>query len=418
MKNGKRNRESLSRTTWDGLEEFVRVKCQGFIQDLLEEEVDAFLGRERYERRPAVDPQEGSRNGYGKPRKLSMMVGTITVRRPRIRNLDERFESRIIPFFVRRTKEIAELLPELYLHGLSTGDFELALRGLLGDGAPLSPTSIERLKARWQLDYDEWKTRRLDDLEVVYVWADGVYVKAGLEKEKAALLVIMGALRDGRKTVLSVVSGFRESKESWESVLRDLKERGLRPPKLVCADGAAGIWSALGGIWPEAAEQRCWNHKIRNVVDCFPKRLQPEAKELLRQLPYAETKADAEKLRKKFEIRYKKEHPKAVETLERDWERMITFYGFPKDHWKHLRTTNIVESPFDAVRIRTNAGKRYKKTANATTLIWKVLMVAEKRFRKLDAPELLNDVWLGVKYESGVPIRRRVVEQREKEKAA
>jgi len=409
MKDGIRNRKSLSSTTWDGLEEYVRVQCQSFIQDLLEEEVEAFLGRKRYERRAAVDSQEGSRNGYGKARKLAMKVGTVTVRRPRVRDLDERFESRIIPFFARRTQEIAELLPELYLHGLSTGDFELALRGLLGDGAPLSPSSIERLKARWQLDYDEWKTRRLDDLEVVYVWADGVYVKAGLEKEKAALLVIMGALKDGRKTVLSVVSGFRESKESWESVLRDLKDRGLRPPKLVCADGAAGIWSALGGVWPEVAEQRCWNHKIRNVVDRFPKRLQPEARELLRQIPYAATKADAERLRKKFEIRYKKEHPKAVETLERDWERMITFYEFPKEHWKHLRTTNIVESPFDAVRIRTNAGKRYKKTSNATTLIWKVLMVAEKRFRKLDAPELLSNVWSGVKYESGVPIKRRGV---------
>jgi transposase-like protein len=201
----------------------TRVKIQGWIQDLLEDEITEFLGREKSKRRATVDAMEGYRNGYGKPRRISMMAGTITVRRPRVRGLEERFESRLLPLFVRRTEQVGDLLPQLYLHGLAQGDFELALCGLLGDGAPLSASSIERLRAKWQLEFEDWSQRRLDDLEVVYAWADGVYVKAGLEDTKAALLVIIGALKDGRKVVLAVASGQRQSKESWAGVLRDLR---------------------------------------------------------------------------------------------------------------------------------------------------------------------------------------------------
>ena len=256
------SRELAKRAQWGALEEFTRSRIQGWIQDLLEEEVAELLGRRKSERRAAVDAPAGYRNGHGQPRRLAMMAGTIELRRPRVRGLEQRFESRILPLFVRRTEQVSELLPQLYLHGLAQGDFELALRGLLGDGAPLSPSSIERLRAKWQLEFEVWRSRRLDNLELVYAWADGLYVKAGLEDSKAALLVIIGALKDGRKVVLAIEAGQRESKESWARVLRDLFARGLKPWKVTVADGHLGIWSALGELCPEGEEQRCWNHRV------------------------------------------------------------------------------------------------------------------------------------------------------------
>jgi len=397
--------ESESRTPmWESLEGLVREKAQELIQQILEEEVTELLGRQKSERRAAVDPSAGYRNGYGKPRRLTMSSGTITVRRPRVRGLEERFESRVLPLFARRTKEVGELIPELYLHGLSEGDFELALRGLLGEGAPLSKATIRRLRAVWTVEFEAWAKRSLADREIVYVWADGIYVKAGLERDKAALLVVMGAMRDGTKEVLAVTSGYRESTESWAEVFRDLKARGLGVPKLVMADGNAAIWGAAREVWPEAAEQRCWNHKMRNVLDRLPKREQPEAKELLRVVVYAPTRDEAVKARQAFMQRYGPWYPKAVAVLADDWDRMVTFYDFPEAHWKHLRTTNVVESPFASVRLRTTAAKRFKRVESATALIWKLLTVAEKRFRRLDAPHLLRDVFEGRKFEDGKPV--------------
>jgi transposase-like protein len=264
---------------WDHLEEFARGQIQRFLQAVLKQEVTELLGREKSVRRAAVDAPEGDRHGYGKPRKLSMTCGTITVCRPRVRGLAERFVSRILPLFKWRTKPVGALLPRLDLHGLARGDFELALRGLVGEGAPLSAASLQRLKAPWQLEYDTWKQRRLDDLEVVYVWADGLYVKAGLEDSQAALLVLIGALTDGRKVVLAE-SGRRESKESWGAVLRDLRARGLKPWRCTIADGHLGIWAALAEQPPTAAEQRCWNHRILNVLDAIPTKHQADAKTL------------------------------------------------------------------------------------------------------------------------------------------
>lgn len=393
------------------MEAFVRAHVQQFIQALLEEEVTALIGRPKSARRPAVDAPTGYRNGYGKARRLALTIGTITLRRPRVRGLAERFVSRVLPLFQRRTKQVGELLPRLYLHGLALGDFELALRGLLGDGAPLSPPSLQRLKAQWQVEYDAWKQRRLDDLEVVYVWADGLYVKAGLEDSKAALLVLIGALTDGRKVVLAVESGQRESKQSWGAVLRDLRARGLKPWCCTIADGHLGIWAALAEQQPTAAEQRCWNHRILNVLDAIPKKHQAEAQALLRAMPYAETRADCERLRDQFSRRYRALAPKAVERLTHDWERLVTFYQFPQEHWRHLRTTNVVESPFAAVRLRTTAGKRYKRVESATALIWKVLQVAEQTFRRLNAPELLPAVYAGVQFVNGVKQSTMVTQQ-------
>ena len=302
---------------------------------------------------------------------------------------------------------------ELYLHGLAEGDFDLALRGLLGEDAPLSKPTIRRLKAMWAGEFEAWNRRSLKDREVVYVWVDGIYVKAGLEREKAALLVVIGAMSDGTKEVLALTSGYRESTESWAAVFRDLMARGLGEPQLLVADGNAGIWAAAAQVWPRAEEQRCWNHKIRNVLDRLPKKLQGEAKELLRAIAYAPSLAEALKAREAFSQRYGSWYPKAVETLEDDWDRMVTFYGFPESHWKHLRTTNIVESPFASVRLRTSAAKRFKRVENATALIWKLMGVAEKQFRKLDAPHQLKDVFEGRKFEDGKP----VLDQQRKEAA-
>lgn len=395
-----------SRNLWDHLEEFVRGHIQAFVQRLLVEEVTMRLGRAKSARRGAVDAPEGYRNGYGKPRKLALTCGTITVQRPRVRGLAERFISRLLPLFQRRTKQVGELLPQLYLHGLALGDFELALRGLLGAGAPLSPASLQRLKAQWEDEYAAWKRRRLDELEVVYVWADGLYVKAGLENTKAALLVLIGALTDGRKVVLAVESGQRESKESWGAVLRDLRTRGLKPWRCTIADGHLGIWAALAEQQPQAAEQRCWNHRIINVLDAIPTKYQADATTLLKTLPYAETQRACEQLRDQFSRQYRTLAPKAVERLHADWERLVTFYQFPKDHWRHLRTTNVVESPFAAVRLRTTAGKRFKRVESATALIWKVLQVAEQTFRRLNAPEVLPAVYAGTPYVNGIRTHR------------
>jgi transposase-like protein len=404
MKEQSTETSAESRPAWEGLEAFARQGVQDLLQRMLEEEVAAMLGRRRYARREGVDAAMGYRNGLGKPRRLSLSVGTITLRRPRVRGLTERFESQLLPLFKRRTETVGRLLPQLYLHGLALGDFDLALRGLLGDGAPLSAASVARLKAGWQTEYELWRTRSLADLEPVFMWVDGVYVKAGLEK--AAMLVVLAGLRDGRKVILAVESGHRESTESWRTVLRDLQRRGLRAPRVVVGDGHLGIWGALPAVFPTTAEQRCWNHRLLNLLDKLPKRLQAEAKSLLTQIPYAETREGAERQKRAVQTWATTKGVTAVaQALDQDWARLVTFYQFPKAHWKHLRTTNPIESPFAAVRLRTTAAKRFKRVENATAVIWKTLLVAEQTFRRLDAPELLAEVAEGVTYVNGVRVK-------------
>jgi transposase-like protein len=391
-----------SRIVWDNLEEWVRRKVQEFIQSILEEEIAELLGRQKSERRKAVDGSPAYRNGYGKERKLTLGCGTITLRRPRVRGLEERFESRVLPLFARRTKGVSKLIPRLYLHGLALGDFDLALRGLLGENAPVSASTVARLKEGWQTEWREWKRHSLEGLQVVYLWVDGVYVKAGLEKQKAALLVVIGGLLDGRKVVLAVEPGYRESTESWSEVLRDLKGRGMNCPCLVVGDGNLGIWGALANIYPGALEQRCWNHKVVNVLDKIPKKLQGQAKRRLQDIVYAATREAADAERDDF-VRWcwAEGYRSAGETLLRDWDRMVTFYRFPQEHWRHLRTTNVVESPFAGLRLRTDAAKRYKKVENATAVIWKMLLLAEQRFHRLDAPEKLMQVYLEFGFQKG-----------------
>jgi putative transposase len=395
-----------STVVWESLEATIRKQIQGWLQDLLNEEVTAFLGRAKSTRRDpsaAVGrPEAAYRNGHGKPRSLTTPAGTITVRRPRVRGLEEQFESRVLPLFAKRTSTVGELLPELYLHGLAAGDFDQALRGLLGEDAPLSPSSILRLKAKWQQEYDTWRQRSLADLAIVYLWVDGIYVKAGLEKEKAALLVAVAALSDGRKVILAVQAGVRESTESWSSLLRELSRRGMNCPRLVIGDGHLGIWGALANVYPEAGEQRCWNHRILNVLDRVPQKKQAHVKIWLRDLMYAPTREKAVEQKGKFQNWCEGQGlGEAGRLLEEDWDRLVAYYDYPKEHWKHLRTTNPVESPFASVRLRTSAAKRYKRVENATAMIWKLLMVAERSFRKVNAPELMAQVAAGASYING-----------------
>lgn len=391
--------------SFETLDEYVRCQVQSLVQKLLEEEVTEYLGRKRYERSDDAEGPPAYRNGLGKPRQLTLGSGTIELRRPRLRNLNERFESEVLPLFTRRSKTVNSTLPELYLHGLALRDFDLALRGLLGEDAPISASSIARLKVEWNQEFEAWRKEPLD-CQPIYMWADGVYVKAGLGKDKAAVLVVIGAFEDGTKRVLAAEPGFRESTHSWKEVFQNLVDRGVKPPHVMVADGGAGLWAALAEMgWP-CKEQRCWKHKISNVADALPHAEQKPALKILRSIPRSETREEAEARRDAFVQSYEKSYPKASQRLTSDWERMVAFYDFPKDHWRHLRTSNVVESPFQAVRLRVSAAKRFKQTENASAIIWKLLMVAESTFKTLVKIHALEDLARGQKYINGMPVNQ------------
>lgn len=401
-----------SSVVWESLEGEFRFRIQQYLQDLLEEELEEFLGRRRYARK-ALDEPGGYRNGYGRPRSLSTRCGVVQVRRPRVRGVDQPFESRVLPFFMKRTQDLTACLPQLYLHGLSLGDFDQALAGLLGDDAPVSPATVARLKSVWHDEYREWQSRPMAG-QVVYLWIDGLYVKAGLEKDKAALLVAVAGFVDGHKEIVALQAGYRESTESWADLLRDLKSRGMNAPAVIVGDGHLGIWAALREVYPSSLEQRCWNHKMLNVLDKLPRKVHGEARGKLRAMMYAQDQATCEALRDAFVVWCRQQQwLAAAQTLERDWERLITFFLLPREHWVHLRTSNIVESPFAAVRLRTDAAKRFKRVDNATAAIWKMLMVGQRRFKPLVCPELLPLVQRGVPCRNG-----ELLEKPEKNQAA
>jgi len=407
MKENHISGEESKEIFYEELEAYARGKVRKHLQDLLEQEVTEWLGRDKGERKCNAAEQPGYRNGYGKTRRFTMSLGTMEVRRPRVRDLGERFESRVLPMFKRQSKQVRELIPELYLHGLASGDFELALRELLGEGAPLSASSLQRLKEKWQGEYEQWKSTAIEEKDWAYLWADGIYVKAGIGKEKAALLVVIGVRQDGSKEFLAMEAGYRESKESWAEVLRQLKRRGVKEVRLFVGDGNLGLWAAVGEVYPQAKEQLCWNHKMLNVIDAVSKKEQGQVKVHLGAMMYAENRAEALKERKKFEQAFR-HHPKAVKTVVENWERLTTYYDFPREHWKHLRTSNVVESPFSCVRLRTAASRRFKSQTNATCLIWKTMMIAEMSFRKLNAPQLVEKVARGTKYIDGEKVKERV----------
>jgi transposase-like protein len=257
------------------LDALAREGARQMLVTMLEAEVTEFLGRQWYERK---EMSPGYRNGYGKQRQVTLGTGTVGVRAPRVRDTKEPFASQVLPAYQRQSRAVKELIPELYVQGLATGDFEPALRGLLGEGASLSASTVVRLKAQWESEYESWRARSLGDHAYAYLWCDGVYPKAGLQGDKTAFLIVLGVNEDGLKEPLAILEGYRESKESWAGVLRDLKARGLTDPKLFVGDGALGLWGAIREVYPQSEEQRCWVHKMRNILTHFPKRLQQEVK--------------------------------------------------------------------------------------------------------------------------------------------
>lgn len=380
------------------LEAVVRSAAQRMIQGALEAEVTEFLQRLPGEKSEAAEGFRGYRNGYHKARRVTTAVGALAVRQPRVSDVPEdagEYRSKLIRPYKRRSEGLDSLFPKLFIEGLSTRDFEPSLRALIGDEAPLSPSSISRLNKQFKDEFAEWKRRRLDDAEIVYVWADGVYLKAGIADEKLCVLVLIGADRTGKKHLLGLEEGYRESKESWLALLRDLKARGMNEPSIAVADGGLGFWAALPEIWHQTKEQLCWLHKTRNILDKLPKREHREAVERLRAIYLAEKKEAALFLADKLIKEWKQTgYFKAAECLELALEKLLAFHAFPSEHARHLRTTNPIESPFAAVKLRTNAARRVRSPNSALYLLFKLLQRAEKNWQRLASPEKLKEVEL------------------------
>jgi putative transposase len=365
------------------------------------------------------------RNGLARERKVTCGAGTIAVRAPRVndKRVDEngqrqRFTSRILPPYMRRSPKVAEVLPVLYLRGLSTGDFKPALTGLLGEeAAGLSSTNIARLTAVWEDEYRAFRKRSLADRDYLYVWADGIHFNVRLEDDRLCTLVLIGARPDGEKELIAIEDGYRESTESWLSVLRDLKRRGMRAPLVAVGDGALGFWSAVREVWPETEEQRDWCHKMANVFDKLPKQLQGKAKSMLREAMYAETREDADEQIDAFAAEFSPKYDKAVTCLTKDREALLRFFQFPAEQWKHLRTTNVIESPFATVRLRQRVTKGAGNRTKALTMAFKLLEMAQQRWRRLDGAHLLPLVRAGVTFVDGVQIERETEERDRKEAA-
>ncbi len=376
------------------LEAMVRKAAQRMIQGALELEVEEFLQRGRYDKTKAENFR-GYRNGYHQEREVATAVGGLVVQVPRVSDNPEAYQSQLVKPYKRRSEGLDCLFPKLFIEGLATRDFEPALRFLVGENAPLSPSSISRLNKQFKDEYENWQKRDLSNLKIVYVWADGIYLKAGMADEKTCLLVIIGEDMAGKKHLLTMRQGYRESAESWSEALIDLKKRGLNEPALAVADGGLGFWAALPKVWRSTKEQTCWLHKMRNILDKLPAKEQPEAVLRLRAIYWATDKDNAEKLAKKLLSDWKEVgYYQAVECLWVALEKLLTFYEMPPEHWKHLRTTNVIESPFATVRLRTNAAKRFRTARSGTHLVFKILQSCEKRWSRISHPEKLKEVKL------------------------
>jgi len=391
-----------SKTSLDYL---VREGARRMLQEALENEVREYLARMAPER-TADDRQAVVRNGYLPARDLLTGAGAVHIRQPRVRDQRRKlkFTSRILPPYLRRVPSLDALIPVLYLKGVSTGDFTEALEAILGpNAAGLSPTNIVRLKEGWKADYEAWAERDLSGKRYVYWWADGIYFNVRLEAERPCILVIMGTLEDGTKELVAVWDGIRESTESWREVLRDLKARGLREsPKLAVGDGALGFWTALEEELPGAREQRCWVHKTANVLDKLPQSVQPYAKKMIHEMYLSPTKEKALAAYARFLSEYEAKYPKATECLRKDEDVLFAFYDFPAEHWRHIRTTNPIESSFATVRHRHRQTKGCGSRLATLTMVFKLAKEAERHWRKLNGSELLAEVVVGVKFIDGV----------------
>jgi putative transposase len=386
------------------LDELAREGARRMILVALEVEVEQYIEELRH-LRDENGHALAVRNGKAESRTVSLGAGSIELQAPRVndRRPGHRFTSVILPPYMRRSPRLSEALPVLYLRGLSTGDFEEAIPALLGaDAAGFSSSTITRLSRVWQDEYKGWRTRPLTGKEYVYVWADGVYFDVRLGEDKQlACLVLVGVLPDGSKEVIALEDGYRESTASWLSLLRDLERRGMPAPKVATGDGALGFWAALRQVFPRTEEQRCWVHKNANVLDKLPKRVQPRAKDMLHEIMYAPDRQsaleDIERFSQEFEVKY----PKAVACLLKDQDELLTFFDFPAEHWIHLRTTNPIESTFSTVKARTKRTKGAGSRQAGLAMAFKLLLGAERRWRKINAPHLVALVQAGVSFPNG-----------------
>ena len=397
----------------DMLTPILREGAQKMLAMAIELEAQAWLD-ERSSLRDENGHRLVVRNGHQPPRSIQTGVGDVELVRPRIHDRrigdeHELFHSKILPPYLRRAKAIEELIPWLYLKGISTGGFSEALQSLLGENAAgLSATTVTRLIRTWQDEHAEWSARSLADKQYVYVWADGIYFNIRLEDEanaKQCILVLMGSTAEGKKELIAVLDGFRESEQSWTELLQDVKRRGLTvDPKLATADGALGFWAAARKVWPATREQRCWVHKTANVLAKLPKSMQSKAKARLHDIWQAETHASAEHAFDSFVEDFGVKYPKAVECLTKDRDVLLTFYDFPAEHWKHLRTTNPIESTFATVRLRHRRTKGNGSRAACLAMVFRLAQSAEKRWRRLNGHQLIPDVIRGVRFIDGIKL--------------
>ena len=398
------------------IDEIVREGARRMLAAALEAEVNAYLA-ELADARDEAGRRLVVRNGYHQQRAIATAAGPVQVKAPRVndKRVDEvtgerkRFSSAILPAWARKTPKIAEVLPLLYLHGMSTGDFVPALEQFLGSTAGLSPATVSRLTATWTEDHKAFQARDLSKEDFVYVWADGVHLKVRLDEAKACVLVMIGVRVDGSKELIALAEGYRESGESWANLLRDAERRGMRAPVLAVGDGALGFWKALRDIFPDTREQRCWVHKTANVVDALPKSAQPAAKTAIAQIYNAEDKEHARKAVRAFERQYSAKFPKAVEKITKDKEVLLTFYDYPAEHWIHLRTTNPIECTFATVRLRTRVTRGAGSRTAALAMTFKLIESAQMRWRAVNAPHLVALVRAGARFERGVLIEREAV---------
>lgn len=390
------------------IDEIVREGVRRMLAAALEAEVNAYIAELAGER-----DESGHRlvvrNGHHQPRKVTTSAGVVEVTAPRVndKRIDEatgerkRFSSAILPPWARKSPKISEVLPLLYLHGLSSGDFVPALEQFLGSSAGLSPATVTRLTVQWQADHRAFMDRDLSTTDYVYVWADGVHLRIRLEEAKAAVLVLMGVRADGTKELIAMTDGYRESSEAWAGLLRDCARRGMRAPVLAVGDGALGFWNALNEVFPETRHQRCWVHKTANVLDALRKSARPAAKRAVQEIYNAEDKEHAARAVRAFERAYQAKYPKVVKRITDDEDELLAFFDFPAEHWVHLRTTNPIESTFATVRLRTKVTKGAGSRGAALAMVFKLIESAQARWRAVNAPHLVALVRAGARFERG-----------------
>lgn len=397
----------------DPITAILRQGAKRLLTEAIEAEVEEFLSRYQ-DLRDEQGRQRIVRNGYLPEREVQTGIGQVQVKVPRTRDRHTGegegvdFIPSILPRYLRRTKSIEELIPWLYLKGVSTGDFTEALAALLGKDAPgLSPSTISRLKDSWQGEMDEWRKRDLSKKRYVYFWVDGLYSNVRME-ERQCLLVIIGATENGQKELIALEDGYRESEQSWKGVLLDLKKRGLtHGPKLAIGDGSLGFWKALYKVYGKTRWQRCWVHKTANVLDKLPKSIQKKAKEKLHEIWMAPSKKEAEKSFDTFVSTYEAKYPKAAACLQKDKDVLLTFYDFPAEHWRHIRTTNPIESTFATVALRTAKVRNCFSSKTVATMAFQMCKCAQKRWKRLNRPEQMAKIIEDVKFENGIEIERK-----------